>query len=122
MIEHWPPEMATFLRTAGRRTDRIAKHNPDCPGLVGREIPVITSPPDLATYMIDDRIPPEYQRIPLQVRAAQDAATVYWFEGSQLIAKGPPEEVCYLEPRRGKHTLSVIDSRGRSSTVEITIY
>jgi penicillin-binding protein 1C len=121
VVERWPLEVAAFLRSAGRGFDLAPGHNPDCPVCPVDDTPSIKSPEDRAAYALDAGLPSDSQRIPLKASAAQDAGRLQWFIGSRLVATCLPDDTCFLEPTPGDWTVSVVDARGRSSAVDITV-
>jgi penicillin-binding protein 1C len=82
--------------------------------------PKIVSPLTNTEYVIRFDVP-EYRDIPLQAIADADIDSLYWFVNKRFIGVCSPDETLAWEPDPGTCAITVVDSRGRSDTREITI-
>ncbi len=121
IVEVWPPEIASFLRSTGRHIDPIPPHNPDCIHYRLKDAPQILSVRDGAVFILDMSVSLEDQKIPLRALAAQDAGNIFWFAGKQLLTNSKPDETVFYRPLPGQVKLSAVDSRGRSASVTIRV-
>lgn len=121
IVETWPPEIASFLRSTGRKMDRIPLHNRECTHFSTVNRPKILSVQEGTVFVINPSENRETQKIPLKAQTAQDVDKIFWFAGSRLIATTLPDETAFFSPQSGIIRLTVLDSRGRSDTVSIKI-
>jgi penicillin-binding protein 1C len=121
LIEQWPIEVFSYFRESGKKINLIPEHNPDCPHYTGNNGPKIITPSNHSTYTIRKNIPVSEQKISLKAFSGQDSEYLCWFFNNQFFQKSKPEEAVFITPFSGKHLISVIDSRGRGNSVEITI-
>ncbi len=121
VMEVWPIEAVSFLRSTGRKIERIPPHNPDCPHISAQNKPHIISISEGTVFIIDASASCENQLIPLKVQTAQDADKVFWFAGGKFLTNTGPDETVFYKPDIGNIKLSVMDSRGRSDSVTILV-
>ncbi|MBN1420107.1 MAG: penicillin-binding protein 1C [Planctomycetes bacterium] len=107
----WPPEVEDFLARHGKPP--IPLHAADCPRVPSGR-PRIQSPAAGATYAEAPGSTLAFHAI-----AAPGTRSLFWFVDGALIASGPPDDRPVWIPRRGAHTVTCRDDRGREATVEI---
>jgi penicillin-binding protein 1C len=83
-------------------------------------------PPDIISPMADtDYVlrPESDSRKSLVLMASSDADStgLFWFEGSTFIGRTKPDEKLIWMPKPGIYTLSVVDSKGRSDTIDVRV-
>jgi len=123
IVESWPGEIASFLRTRGHRYSAMPGHNPECTYYTQKQKPRIISPSDLSEYELVEHLPQDSQKIPLRAFVSQDSGEeVYWFAGKKLLYRGSADKTYFFAPDKGKCIISVVDSRGRSDSVTIRVY
>jgi len=120
-IEDWDPKTATWLVSTGRLLSQIPDHNPECTGSIYGDRPVIISPSEDMTYIIRDHVSKQQQGILLDATAASGTKDIYWFVDGTLYGKAKPGQTMFLYPRKGKHELTCVDDRGRSTSIKIEV-
>jgi penicillin-binding protein 1C len=119
--EVWPPEIAGFLRTQGKRYQPLPPHNPDCPAPPERPAPRIVSPEAGARYVLTKGLPRDAQRLALSAQASPDVKRLFWFVGEKPLGSVRPDGVIFWAPEPGDRVVSVLDSAGRSTAVTIRV-
>ncbi|MBP1654834.1 MAG: Penicillin-Binding Protein C-terminus Family, partial [Bacteroidetes bacterium] len=61
------------------------------------------------------------QKIVLQASPAADVRTHVWYVDEEFIGSRPPGEKVFLSFRAGRHSVTCLDDRGRSSSVTVTV-
>ncbi|MBN2160553.1 MAG: penicillin-binding protein 1C [Spirochaetes bacterium] len=122
VVEYWPPEVISFMRSRGYRYSQIPRHNPSCQNFYAKDKPRIVRPAMSDEYIINEHMPLDSQKIPLKAFAGQDTDELFWFIGSTFLFQSKADETCFLTPRRGVWVISAVDSMGRSDSVKIKIY
>lgn len=120
-VEIWPPEINKWWLTHGRQTVMTPPHLPDCPRIKENNGLRITSPPAGQNYTLLNNQTWTPQKIRLDVATSAGTTQVYWFIDDQFYQQASPEESVFWLLQRGKHTISCIDSEGRSSSVFISV-
>lgn len=121
VIERWSPKVASWLLRQGV-ISFLPQHNPDCRGETGGDEPVITSPEQGATYMVQEHAPLEYQKILFEASAGSDAVRLHWFLDGQLFATASNSgSRIFYAPIRGEHRLMCVDALGRSTSITFRV-
>ncbi len=124
-VEKWPPEIASFLRSTGKKINPLPPRDPEtrdpeCRSYA-KDRPVIMSIKDGAVFILNSSESLENQKIPLKAIAAQDACSLFWFEGKRLLTNAGPDETVFYTPVPGETKLTAVDSMGRSCSVTIKV-
>jgi penicillin-binding protein 1C len=116
-----PPELVAWWRAQNQPYDALPPLDPSCGDLAAADAkPRIISPDATTPYRLRHDAPLEFQEILLSAQTA-DAARLYWFEDGALVASGAAAQRLFLHPRRGTHTLVVVDDSGRSDAVKYRV-
>jgi len=121
IFEHWPPEIATWMKRNGYPIAAIPGHYSRCSKIVSGNGPVIHSPAAGAAYQIRPGVDLKYQKILLDASVSNQTKKIYWFMNRRLIFSGQPTAKVFITPAPGKHTLICMDDEGRASEVELVI-
>jgi penicillin-binding protein 1C len=121
LVEVWPPEVASFLRSTGRFIEPVPPHNPECIYYKNKEAPRILSIRDGMVFILNTSGNMENQKIPLRAQVAQDAVRIYWFAGDSLLTNVKPDDTVFYTPQAGLIKLTVVDSSGRSDSVTVRV-
>ena len=121
IFEEWNPEIATWLNRSGYMMTKIPQHNPDCNGIISGSVPIIKSPSSEAVHQIRPGIPLKYQKILLEASVSNRIKQIFWFLNGELVFKGNPSQKFFLVPIAGEHTLTCVDSEGKSISQTLTI-
>ena len=81
---------------------------------------MITSPLAGALYLIDPTLRSEYQRLPLRAGGAAPG-TLEWFVDDEPIGRTQRDEPMWWPLQKGRHTITVRDAKGRSSSTHIVV-
>ncbi len=119
--EIWTPKIATWMERSGMAVDRIPEHYRECDRIIAGAGPVIHSPSANCEYIIRPGVDTQYQKILLEASVSNDARNIFWFMDSKLIFHGSPTEKVFIDPVRGKHTLTCMDEEGRSTEMTLLI-
>jgi len=107
----WPAEVEAFLARHGKPP--IPPHSSDCPRVPSGR-PRIESPAANATYAESPGSSLTFHAV-----AAPGTQCLFWFVDGVFFASGPPGDRPAWTPRRGAHTITCRDDRGREATVAI---
>lgn len=121
IVEIWPPDVASFLRSRNKEVESIPKHNSDCNAIEARKGLKIKSPMPNGCYVITSALPVKTQKIMLKVQSDISCETVYWFVDDRLIAQGSSDKEFYVAPVEGEHTVVVINVRGQFDSVKLKV-
>jgi penicillin-binding protein 1C len=93
-------------------------HNPQCTRILKDQIPVITSPTNNKTYIVNrnDKEPMQLSSI-----TAPDVKTVYWFHNDRKIASSAPLATVFFKPTLGLNKVSCSDDKGRNADITFTV-
>lgn len=83
--------------------------------------PRIISPGSGSVFFMVAGLKADRQEIPLEADAGPHMGELFWFVDGRLLQSSAPDERVWLCPEPGLHKVSVVDSAGRSDTVEIRI-
>ena len=119
--EFWPSDLrAQFLR-AGVVKSVPPPFGPGCGTQpVSGSPPRVVSPKEGVVYR-RSLSAPEKTGIPLTAEADADAKAVFWFVKERFIGRCVPGETLRWLPEDGVHELRVVDDRGRSSSLTVTV-
>ncbi|MBN1649119.1 MAG: penicillin-binding protein 1C [Spirochaetales bacterium] len=121
--EFWPYDLLELFREAGLPRIIPPPYPPAdyLPSAPDRGFPPeIISPFDNTVYYLR-KGRPEKNRIPLQASVDADTTELFWFADSRFIGKTVPSRTITWSPEPGKYSVTVLDSVGRSDSVEIKV-
>jgi penicillin-binding protein 1C len=78
----------------------------------------IISPERYLEYFVE---PHRELEIELLASVPGDSKTIYWFANENLIGSTVPAKAMYWKAKPGKFNLKVVDDRGRSRSVEVSV-
>ncbi len=121
--EFWPSDLQQLFREAGLPRLEPPAFPPDeynYNSAASGFPPRINSPLHLTQYVFRLNTP-ERNCIYLSAGADADTTELLWFAGSEFIGRCRPGEHLEWRPDAGDYEVTVTDSRGRSSSVRITV-
>lgn len=117
----YPPELVAFWRAQEQPVPSIPPLSARCSDIPSEDPPRIVSPDTATAYTMRRSAPLQFQRIPLTARAAEDVATLYWYQDGALVASGSPSEKLFVRPAPGEHRLVVVDEQGRADEIRYRV-
>jgi penicillin-binding protein 1C len=117
----YPSELVAFWRAQEQPVPAMPPLSRRCTDVPSDDPPRIVSPAAATPYTVRRSAPVQYQRIPLTAQAAEDAATLYWYQDGVLVASGEPSKKLFVRPEPGAHRLVVVDEQGRADEVRYTV-
>ncbi len=122
--EFWPSDLLELFSKAGLPRIVPPPYPPD--EFIQRNMnegfpPEIISPLEKTEYFLC-RTNPERNRIVLQAASDADAKELFWFADNIFIGRSEPNESLVWTPQPGAYEISVLDSTGRSDTIEINVF
>ncbi len=124
VYEFWPSDLLKIFRQAGVPRRVPPPIHPNCleegwSTNPGNKPEIISISPEV-TYSIRINSDKE-QTIPLVAVTDADVRKIYWFTGSQFLAKTKSGETFFWKPKLGKSVIHVIDDQGRSDSCAIRV-
>lgn len=117
-LPNYPAELITYFEQHGIAYKKIPPHNPSCTRIFHDHNPVINSPVDGKSYILDRDDPAE---IMLTCSPHNDVREVYWYLNNTLYKTAKPQEKVFFKPDRGKTKISCSDDKGRNSDIYISV-
>ncbi len=117
VFEEYPPEYLNFAEATGRAVPHVPPHNPECERVFAGKGPQITSPTKDMTYLLIS----QQQTIALVASSGADVKEHHWYVDHKFIAKKKRQEKIFFEMIDGRHRVTCVDDKGRSSTVTIAV-
>jgi penicillin-binding protein 1C len=121
IVEIWPPEIASFFRRIGKEIKGVPKHNPSCPAIHDSHGLKIRSPQQGEVYIISNTFALSEQKIKLEAECDRVSEKLFWLLDGSIIAEGSADDIFFIDPEPGVHSIAVMDSMGRSDSLVITI-
>jgi penicillin-binding protein 1C len=120
VFEFWPSDMMTLFREAGMPR-RKAPAIPDCAVDDTSGVPKIATPLRGVTYTLRHKSGEE--TIPLEASTEADVDSVFWFDGTALIARSAVTHgaIPWTPVADGMHLIRVIDDHGRTAERDVNI-
>ena len=121
--EFWPTDLLELFTNAGLPRLVPPPYSPDEVRYDNRHEgfpPSIISPLSNVNYIlrIDDD---KRKSLVLVANSDSDTQQLFWFADHSFLGQGTPGEKLLWNPGTGKHTLTVVDSRGRSSSIALSV-
>ncbi|MDR2901037.1 MAG: penicillin-binding protein 1C, partial [Treponema sp.] len=121
--EFWPTDLLEIFNQAGLPRFVPPPYAPEDDSVFRGSVgfpPSIISPLSYTTYVVrkDEE---RFRELVLMASADQDGGELFWFANSSFLGKALPNEKLLWRPEPGIYNLSVVDSRGRSTSTVITI-
>lgn len=113
-----PPELIAFYESEHISYPKIPEHNPDCSRIFGEHPPVITSPVNNKTYIIERG---EDQKIMLSCTANNDVKTVYWYVNDRFVGSESVGKPVFFAPQPGEMKISCSDDKGRNADIRVRV-
>jgi membrane carboxypeptidase/penicillin-binding protein PbpC len=110
------------MERCGYPIAKIPSHNPDCPSLIAKNPPIITSPSGDSEYYLRDWVDKAHQKIALDASVPSDVKKLYWFINGEFFASISPKERLFYPPVIGRHIIKCMDDRGLSTEVTLKVY
>lgn len=60
-------------------------------------------------------------RLQLRCQASADATSVFWYVNDVFLTAAPPDGVVFFEPEGGSTDITVMDDRGRKSSINVAV-
>ena len=117
VYQEYPAEYVAYMETNSRSITRVPPHNPACERVFGGKGPHITSPTDDMTYLLTSR----RQTIAFAASSAVDVKEHHWYLDRKFVARREKGEKIFYHLTEGKHRVTCVDDKGRSSTVTIAV-
>ncbi|GAB7080455.1 penicillin-binding protein 1C [Megalodesulfovibrio paquesii] len=121
LVKSYSLEFATWLRTQGVSVDPMPPMHPDCTTADSGDGPQVVSPDPRTPYRLRRDAPAEFQRIALKAFTESGVRELFWYQDGVLKGSGAPDSRLFLPLEQGRHTLVVVDDRGRSTQLEYRV-
>jgi len=122
LFVEWYPKISTWMEREGYPIVKIPSHNPDCPNLIAKKPPIITSPSVNCEYYLRDWVDKAHQKIAFDASVSSDVKKLYWFINGEFFASISPKEKLFYPPVAGRHIIKCMDDRGLSTEVTLRVY
>lgn len=93
-------------------------HNPKCTRVESDGQIAVTAPTANKEYILERD---GESRLQLRCQASADATSVYWFINDVFLTAAPPDGVVFFEPEGGSTDITVMDDRGRKTTINVAV-
>lgn len=121
VMEIWPGNVRTWMEKNGYPVDTIPQVHPDCQILLEDEGPKVETPSDNAIYYIRNDLPIDEQKITFRAHPEKGNKKVFWFVDDVHYGTNEVGEDLLYTPEEGKHTLTVMDEEGRTTTIDFQV-
>jgi len=122
--EFWPSDIMEIFAQAGLPRFSAPPYPPDSAARSNRGFPPsIISPLSNTTYIIRPELGGDsrFNQMVLLAAADQDTDELFWFVNTSFLGRAKPGERFVWTPEPGKWSLSVVDSMGRSSGIQLNV-
>ncbi|MBS1537838.1 MAG: penicillin-binding protein 1C [Bacteroidetes bacterium] len=113
-----PPELISFYESEHIGYTKIPPHNPVCSRIFSDRIPIISSPVNGKTYLLEHG---EDQKIMLTCSADNEVKVVYWYINDRFFQAADAGAKVFVAPPEGQVKISCSDDKGRNANIWITI-
>ena len=117
VFEDYPPEYVNFLNNTGHPYTPLPPHNPLCERVFSGKGPHIISPTKDMTYLLISK----KQTIALYASSGVNVKEHHWYVDNKFIARRKQNEKIFFGLNDGRHTITCVDDKGRSSSVSIKV-
>jgi penicillin-binding protein 1C len=121
VYEVFPPEVATWMKKNGYPIEEVPEVHPESQEISSGDGPDIKSPQNNMEYIIMRSVPADYQKLPLEASVDNSVREIYWFIDGRIVYSGKPENIVFIQPEQGEHTIVCQDDQGRLSSVKILV-
>lgn len=97
---------------------KIPPHNPECEQIFKDGAPMITSPKNLSSYLLENNNP---EPLLLQCQAAPDVNRVFWYINDQYFKSALASEKVFFKPGEGPIRIACTDDKGRTRSIRIQV-
>lgn len=118
LYPNYAPELISYYESAGIPYTKIPDHNEACGVVESAAGPKITSLTDGAEYLI---IAGRSQKLMLRSSNENGTTYVYWYLNKKMNSKSPANQPVYFTAQKGAYTITCVDDRGRSTTINIRV-
>ena len=116
-VPEYPDELLHLWRQRGERIVSLPPHNPLCSRVFAGSGPVIVSPSGGMTYFVVAA----QQQLCLQASPGTGVTNHFWYINREFLARKAAGEKIFVRLPGGSHTITCVDDRGRSSSIEVTV-
>ena len=117
VFEDFPPEYVNFLNSTGHPYTPLPPHNPSCERVFAGKGPRIISPTKDMTYLLVSK----KQTIALYASSGVNVKVHHWYVDNKFIARRKQNEKIFFGMGDGQHTITCVDDKGRSSSINIKV-
>lgn len=96
-------------------------HNPRCTRIESDGQIAITAPTANKEYILERPLGGGESRLQLRCQASADATSVFWYVNDTFLTAAPPDGAVFFEPEGGSTDITVMDDRGRKSTINVAV-
>jgi len=96
-------------------------HNTSCTRVASDGHIAITAPIANKEYILERAQDGGESRLQLRCQASADATSVFWYINDAFLTAAPPDGVVFFEPEGGSTDITVMDDRGRKSTINVAV-
>jgi len=121
VYEILPQKIASWRKRMGYPVDEIPALLQDSSFHSSESNPVILSPQNTSSFVLQKYVPVEHQRILLKASVSNTIKQLFWFVDGELLTKCAPHDDQFYYPTLGNHKIACMDNEGNSSTVQISI-
>jgi penicillin-binding protein 1C len=120
--EFWPSDLLEIFTLAGLPRFTPPPYPPDNVNVRGNDgfAPVIISPLANTNYLIGEE-GSRHNELVLLAASDQDSGDLYWFANTLFLGRAKPNERFVWAPEAGTWDLSLVDSKGRSAFLRLTV-
>jgi penicillin-binding protein 1C len=116
---NYPPELILFYEQEHRNYEKIPPHNPACTRVFGGNGPMIQSPVDNKTYILEKE-DGQVSRLMLQAQGEPDVQRFSWYINDRLLKiESALVPVFYAPEQSGPLRITCADDKGRATSIMI---
>jgi penicillin-binding protein 1C len=117
-VKNLPAELITFYEAENIPYETVPPHNPECQRLFSDHAPIITSPIDQMSYILNVEEDPQMM---LSCHAANDVSTIFWYVNDVFMGTSLPTDPYFFKPEPGRVKISCSDDKGRNSNITVSV-
>ena len=116
-LTFFPEELRAWWRTSNQAVPNAPRLSEECSSIPSLEGPQIASPQPGTSYLIQQDVPMEYQKIKLVAQTGPSTERLYWYQDGLLIGAREPDEPLFVPLEPGRHRMVVVDNLGLSDSI-----